>query len=116
MEQLKNLKCEVCKAGAPVVTKEKVNALKLSIPEWEIIEEDNINKLTRRFKFKDFKEALTFVNDIGNIAEKEGHHPVMVVEYNHVIVSWWSHKIKGLHRNDFIMAAKTDSIKGREQV
>lgn len=110
MKELRSLKCQVCNVGAPVVTEEELAILKPSIPEWDIIEEDNIKKLTRRFKFKDFKEVLSFVNKIGNIAEEEGHHPVMVVDYNHVTVRWWSHKIKGLHRNDFIMAAKTDSI------
>jgi len=111
MEDLKNRKCEVCKIGAPAVTEEEIATLKPNVPEWEIVEEDNIKKLTRRFKFKDFKEVLSFVNKIGNISEGEGHHPVMVVEYNHVAVWWRSHKIKGLHRNDFIMAAKADNAR-----
>ena len=73
-------------------------------------EYNNIKRLTRNFMFKNFKQALDFTNKVGKIAEEEGHHPVMVTQWGKVKVSWWTHKIKGLHRNDFIMAAKTDNL------
>ena len=60
--------------------------------------------------FRNFTESLTFTNQVGKIAEEQGHHPVLVTEWGRVTVTWWTHKIKGLHRNDFIMAAKTDQI------
>ena len=64
----------------------------------------------RKLKFADFKQTLSFVNKIGELAEEEGHHPLMLIGYNSITVWWWTHKIKGLRRNDFIMAAKTDAI------
>lgn len=109
-DELKNLKCEVCSIGVSQIAGEELTLAKAQIPEWEIIEDNNIKKLTRKFKLRDFKEVLSFLNKIGNIAEEEGHHPAMMVEYNRLTVWWWSHKIKGLHRNDFVMAAKTDDI------
>lgn len=110
MEDLEALKCEVCKVGAPLATEAQIGEFKLKIPEWNIIEEKNIKKLVREFRFNNFKETLAFVNEIGKLAEEQGHHPKMLVEYNRLTVWWWTNKIKGLHRNDFIMAAKTDNI------
>ena len=66
--------------------------------------------MERTFKFKDFAEALSFTNKIGRIAEEEAHHPLILTEWGKVTVTWWTHKIKGLHHNDFIMAAKTDLL------
>lgn len=74
------------------------------------MKKDGIKRLEKSFKFKDFAEALAFTNKVGKIAEKEGHHPDILTEWGRVTVSWWTHKIKGLHRNDFIMAAKTDAL------
>ena len=80
------------------------------IPEWSIVEVDGIRRLTRSFSFADFREALTFTNEVGAIAEEEGHHPALLTEWGKVTVTWWTHKIRGLHVNDFIMAAKTDVL------
>jgi len=62
------------------------------------------------FSFKNFVEALAFTNSVGALAEEQGHHPDLLTEWGRVTVTWWSHKIKGLHRNDFIVAARTDQI------
>ncbi|MFH1092758.1 MAG: 4a-hydroxytetrahydrobiopterin dehydratase [Candidatus Omnitrophota bacterium] len=110
MENLKTLKCEVCSAGAPELTGDQIQLFKQQIPQWELVEENQVKKLIRKFKFRDFKDTLAFVNKVGILAEKEGHHPVMLIEYNRLNIWWWTHKIKGLHNNDFIMAAKTDGI------
>lgn len=110
MQDLKVLKCEVCQVGAVSATEQEIFEFKSHLPQWNIIEEAGIKKLERKFKFKDFKQTLAFVNKIGAIAEENGHHPMLLVEYNQVAVWWWTHKIKGLHRNDFIMAAKTDGL------
>ena len=84
--------------------------LQSQVPEWHVMERDSIKRLERTFKFRNFKESLTFTNQVAKIAEDQGHHPVLVTEWGIVSVTWWTHKIKGLHRNDFIMAAKTDQI------
>jgi 4a-hydroxytetrahydrobiopterin dehydratase len=75
-----------------------------------VVEKNGIKRLEKSFKFKDFAEALAFTNKVGKMAEKEGHHPDILTEWGKVTVSWWTHKINGLHKNDFVMAAKTDSL------
>jgi 4a-hydroxytetrahydrobiopterin dehydratase len=110
MQDLKALKCEVCHAGAPLITEQQAAEFMTIIPLWKIVEEQKIKKLTRKFKFKAFKQTLDFVNKVGSIAEENGHHPQMLVEYNQLTVWWSTHKINGLHQNDFIMAAKTDGL------
>jgi 4a-hydroxytetrahydrobiopterin dehydratase len=110
MQKLAEMKCEACRKGAPAVTQEEIAELIKQIPDWRIIERDGIKRLEREFKFKNFAEALAFTNQVGQLAEFEGHHPALLVEWGRVTVTWWTHKIKGLHRNDFIMAAKTDLI------
>lgn len=77
------------------------------VPCWNLVERDGIERLERAFEFRNFAEALAFTVKIGELAEEEGHHPALLTEWGRVTVSWWTHKIKGLHRNDFIMAAKT---------
>ena len=110
MENLKTLKCEVCAADAPELTADQIQLFKGQISQWEVAEENQVKKLKRQFKFKDFKQTLAFVNKVGVAAQEQGHHPVMLVEYNRVSIWWWTHKINGLHSNDFIMAAKTDGV------
>jgi 4a-hydroxytetrahydrobiopterin dehydratase len=75
-----------------------------------LIERDGIPRLERVFKFKNFAQALAFTNQVGALAEAEDHHPAILTEWGKVTVSWWTHKIKGLHQNDFIMAARTDGL------
>jgi 4a-hydroxytetrahydrobiopterin dehydratase len=108
MNSLKEMKCVPCRGDEPTLTGDEITALKPKVPEWQIVEQDNIKRLRREFKFKNFAEALAFTNKVGEIAEEEDHHPELVTEWGKVTVTWWTHKIGGLHRNDFIMAAKTD--------
>ena len=110
MQELTEQKCEACRVGAPSVTPDEIRELQPKIPDWQIIEEDGIRKLDRRFQFKNFKDALAFTDAVGAIAEEEGHHPRLITEWGKVAVTWWTHKIRNLHKNDFIMAAKTDAI------
>jgi 4a-hydroxytetrahydrobiopterin dehydratase len=107
-EELTTMKCEVCRTGAPKVTDEEIAEYHPQVPRWNIVERDGIEHLERVFTFKTFVEALAFTNKVGEIAEEEGHHPALLTEWGKVTVAWWTHKIGGLHRNDFIMAAKTD--------
>jgi 4a-hydroxytetrahydrobiopterin dehydratase len=84
--------------------------LEPQIPGWSVVERDGIRRLERVFGFPDFAAALAFTNRVGAIAEEEGHHPALLTEWGRVTVTWWTHAIRGLHRNDFIMAAKTDAL------
>jgi 4a-hydroxytetrahydrobiopterin dehydratase len=110
MEELTEQKCEACRVGAPSVTPEEMKSLKPRLPDWQVITEDAIPKLQRLFKFKNFKDAIAFTDAVGAAAEDEGHHPRLTTEWGQVAVAWWTHKIRNLHKNDFIMAAKTDAI------
>ncbi len=103
-------RCVACRRDAPRVTDEEVAELRPQVSGWELAEIDGIERLRRVFTFDDFAQALEFTNAVGAIAEEEGHHPALLTEWGRVTVSWWTHKIRGLHRNDFIMAAKTDEL------
>ena len=110
MENLAEQKCEACRVGAPPVTAGEIQVLQARVPDWQIITEDSIPKLDRQFRFKNFKDALAFTDAVGAAAEEEGHHPRITTEWGKVGVTWWTHKIRNLHKNDFIMAAKADAI------
>jgi 4a-hydroxytetrahydrobiopterin dehydratase len=110
MEKLSEQKCEVCRVGAPLATEEEIANFRPHIPDWQIRTVDGIKRLSRTYRFRNFDEALKFTNRVGELAEAEGHHPAIVTEWGKVTVQWWTHKIKGLHRNDLIMAAKTDAL------
>jgi 4a-hydroxytetrahydrobiopterin dehydratase len=90
------------------VTDQEVKELQPQVPQWCLITEDGIKKLDRLFRFDDFRQALKFTQLLGEDADEEGHHPRLIVEWGRVQVTWWTHKIRNIHRNDFIMAAKSD--------
>ncbi len=104
-----------CRRDAPTVTDAEVAELKPQILEWSLLERDSIKRLERVFKLDNFASALAFTNKVGELAEGEGHHPAILTEWGRVTVTWWTHKIRGLHRNDFIMAAKTDRLYAEKQ-
>lgn len=110
MSQLREQQCEACRADAPKVTEQQALELRQQVPDWEQVEVEGVAQLRRVFKFSDFAAALAFANQVGQLAEEHGHHPAILVEYGRVTVRWWTHKIRGLHRNDFIMAARTDQL------
>jgi 4a-hydroxytetrahydrobiopterin dehydratase len=110
MEELHKRRCEACKMGAPVVTEEQANELIVNIPSWKRLFHDGVDKLMREFYFVEFKDAFDFTYKIASLAEREQHHPTIITEWGKVTIYWWTHKINGLHVNDFIMAAKTDLI------
>jgi 4a-hydroxytetrahydrobiopterin dehydratase len=112
MSALSREKCVACRADAPHVTAAELAELTPQVPGWRIVEREGIRRLERVFAFPSFVEALAFTNRVGALAEAEGHHPALLTEWGRVTVTWWTHKIRGLHRNDFIMAAKTDSVTG----
>ena len=107
---LKENKCEACRIGAPLVNAAEKEEFFKEIDGWSIIKLENVERLVKVFKFSDYRQAATFSNAVAMLAEEEDHHPKIVLEWGAVEVSWWSHKIGGLHRNDFICAAKTDAL------
>ncbi|TRW49662.1 4a-hydroxytetrahydrobiopterin dehydratase [Aliidiomarina halalkaliphila] len=110
MSDLKEMKCEACQAGAPKVTDAELKELMREIPDWVPVVRDDVMQLERVYKFKNFKQALAFTNKLAELAEAEFHHPGIFLEWGKVTVTWWTHAIGGLHKNDFIMAAKTDHL------
>ncbi len=103
-------RCVACRRDAPTVTDAEIAELHPQVPDWELLEVDGVPRLQRVFRFGDFAEALAFTNRVAELAEEEGHHPALLTEWGRTTVSWWTHKIRGLHRNDFVMAAKTDAL------
>lgn len=110
MSPLSAERCVACRPDSPRVSATEAAALKREIPEWKLVEREGIARLERVFRFPNFVEALAFTNRVGALAEDEGHHPALLTEWGRVTVSWWTHAIGGLHRNDFVMAAKTDAL------
>jgi 4a-hydroxytetrahydrobiopterin dehydratase len=110
MTDLHQMKCMACRAGEPTVTDSEIIMLHPQIPGWQVKEVDGVKRLERVFKFKNFVQALEFTNKVGALAEEEDHHPLIITEYGRATVNCWAHKIGGLHKNDFIMAAKTDQL------
>ncbi len=108
MADLAKKHCVPCEAGADPLTSEEIRKKAEQLdPAWQVVEEHH---LAREFKFDDFRQALDFVNQVGALAEEEGHHPDIYLSYGKVKIELWTHKIDGLHENDFIMAAKIDAL------
>ncbi len=110
MTSLTHMRCVACRSDAPQATAAEMAEYMPQVPDWRIVEQDGIRRLTRVYTFPDFVSALVFTNRVGALAEEEGHHPALLTEWGRVTVTWWTHKIRGLHRNDFIAAAKTDLL------
>jgi 4a-hydroxytetrahydrobiopterin dehydratase len=109
-ENLSEKKCEACSVDAPVLTDQEINEFLPDIPSWIVQEDEGTKRLICSFAFLDYEHSVNFTNLVAKLAEEEDHHPEIVLEWGNVTVSWWSHKIKGLHRNDFICASKTDDL------
>jgi 4a-hydroxytetrahydrobiopterin dehydratase len=110
LTELARERCVACRRDAPSVSDAELAALSPQVPGWQVIEVDGVRRLERTFSFEDFAAALRFANAVAELAEAERHHPALLVEWGKTTVTWWTHKIGGLHRNDFIMAAKTDAL------
>lgn len=110
MKDLLNMPLTECLPDTPRMTPPEIAAFMDQLPGWEIAVVGGIQRLTRSFDFEDFKVALAFTNRVGAIAEADNHHPEILTEWGKVTVTWWTYTIKGLHVNDFILAAKTDQV------
>jgi 4a-hydroxytetrahydrobiopterin dehydratase len=109
MDTLAQMQCARSAGEAPL-SGAQVVPLHRAMPDWHVVTADGICSLQRDFACDAFEEALTFTDQVGAVAEAELHLPAIVTEWGHVRVSWWTHSLNGLHRNDFIMAARTDLL------
>ncbi len=107
-EDLRSKTCTPCRGGIPPLTPEQAEFFRTEVPDWRL--EDDAQRIERKFGFHNFREALTFVQAIGELAEAEGHHPDICFGWGHATVSLQTKKIRGLHENDFIVASKIDRI------
>lgn len=98
----------LCKRGTPPLSAAEIAALSAVVPQWHLVQEAGVAQLQRTFVFNDFAQALHFTNIVGELAELANHHPALLLEWGKLRVSWWTHTIGGLHRNDFILAARCD--------
>ena len=112
MDPLLNSACVPCRGGVPPLGADEIRVLAPEVPDWRVVERDGIAHLERAFTFPDFRGAMAFAVRVGELAEAEGHHPDLHVGWGRVRVETWTHKIKGLHRNDFVLAAKIDRLMG----
>ena len=108
MSELASKNCIPCRGGVPPLKGEPLESLYRQVEGWEVVEEHHVKKL---FKFPDFRQALAFVNQVGELAESQGHHPDIYLTWGKVEITTWTHSINGLTESDFILAAKIDQIR-----
>jgi 4a-hydroxytetrahydrobiopterin dehydratase len=106
-EELASQTCVPCRGGVPPLKGAELQQILQQVPQWKVINEHHV---TRAFTFPDFKQALAFVNRVGEVAEQQGHHPDILLTWGKAEVTMWTHKIDGLTRSDLIMAAKIDQL------
>ena len=107
---LASFQCVACRPDSPQVPAEDEAALLTSIPDWKLVEVNGVKRLKRVFRVSGWRPAVALANQVAALADEQDHHPSIRIEWGRVTVEWWTHAIKGLHRNDFIMAAKTDGL------
>ncbi len=108
MNSLVNEKCKIARIGSSSIIGPELSNYMEMVSGWELKNRGDLLILSKNFEYSAYASGLNFVNDIANISEENNHHPRIIFEYSTVIVQWWTHSINGLHRNDFVMAAKTD--------
>jgi 4a-hydroxytetrahydrobiopterin dehydratase len=112
MDELARRHCTRIEATTHPLNKDEIGELAGKLPGWKVFEKDSEARLEASFKFENFRKAMDFTNQVAQVSNEEDHHPAILTEWGKVTVTWWSHRIKGLHQNDFIMAAKTSKIYG----
>ncbi len=108
VSELLKAKCSACDASATRLSEPETTEMLKQLNSWRVESRGDVLKLEKVFTFSNFRKALAFTNTVGELAEEEGHHPALLTEWGKVTVTWWTHKIGGLHKNDFILAARTD--------
>jgi 4a-hydroxytetrahydrobiopterin dehydratase len=109
---LRQMHCTPVRKGDRPLSDTEIREYAQEVPDWKLLEREAVQRLERDFRFRNFSGALDFTVRVGELGEAEDHHPVLLTEWGRVTVSWWTHRIGGLHRNDFIMASKTDELYG----
>jgi 4a-hydroxytetrahydrobiopterin dehydratase len=107
MPDLATKNCVPCRGGVPALAGAELEGLAKQVPQWNV---ENGHHITRSFKFPDFRQALAFVNKVGDLAEQQGHHPDILLSWGKAEVTTWTHAINGLTESDFILAAKIDKL------
>ncbi len=107
-KNLASLTCIPCRGGIPPLTPEKIEKMMILVEGWNL--KNGPDQIIRKYRFKDFKEAMVFVNRVAEIAEEQNHHPDISIHWNEVTLTLWTHAINGLYENDFIVAAKIDEM------
>ncbi|HEV2528563.1 MAG TPA: 4a-hydroxytetrahydrobiopterin dehydratase [Thermomicrobiales bacterium] len=110
INELRRERCKACRKDAPLLLGEELDEMLLLVPDWELQRVDDVPRLVRTFPQPSWRAGLRFTQQLGELAEEEDHHPVILLDWNKVTVSWWTHIIRGLHRNDILMATKTDAL------
>ena len=110
MSLLSDKTCSACRGDSPPMTSAEIQKALTELPGWALESVVEIPQLAKQYSFKNFIGALAFTQAVGALAEEYGHHPALLTEWGKVKVSWWTHKIKGVHENDAIMAAKTEQL------
>lgn len=109
-DQLVTEYCKACRADEAQLPAQEINALLAHLPGWQLVEREQMKMLQKTYTFSDFAAALAFTNRIGAMAEEQGHHPDILTAWGRVQLIWYTHKINGLHRNDFRCAARSDQL------
>ena len=112
MDALNRSRCVPCRGGVPPLTPDEIRELSPQVPGWRVVEREGVSRIEREFGFPDFRSAMAFAVRVGELADAEDHHPDLHVAWGRVRVETWTHKIRGLHRNDFVLAAKVDELAG----
>jgi len=107
MSELATKTCVPCRGGIPPLSGKELDDLAKQVPQWKVIDGHHIS---RAFAFPDFRQALSFVNKVGDLAESQGHHPDILLSWGKAVITTWTHKIDGLTESDFILAAKIDKL------
>ena len=107
MTDLASKNCVPCRGGVPPLAGKELDALSKQVPDWRVVDGHHIVRL---YKFPDFRQALAFVNKVGELAEQQGHHPDILLAWGKAEITTWTHAINGLTESDFILAAKIDAL------
>ena len=110
MNELSQMHASPVTSSTPKLSGKELSAVFLKLPGWQMHTKKGEKRIERSFAFKDFDQALAFTNKVAQIADAENHHPTILTEWGKVTITWWTHRIKGLSYNDFILAAKTDAL------
>ncbi len=105
-----NTSCEACEFDSPIVSEQDLKSFLSTNAEWKLITDTSVRKIKKRYRFRNFAEAMVFTNSVAELAEEHGHHPTITTEWGAVTLEWWSHKIANLHSLDLELAQKCDAI------